>query len=290
MIITLAEEENITKAAERLYTSQSAISYRLKVLEKELNTVLFSRSKNGITPTRECGFVLDFARDSLSRYEELLRTINGTADAEDISGTVRLGATTSIATHVLRKLLKNFGIRHPNVTVSLYANNSDLIWNMLNDNRIDIALTRGDFNSPDTGALLYEEPIYIVSKDHLRPDDLPSVPFLMHPNSNAKSTLQKWWFERFHTNLDKFIEIDNIESCLQMVDQSFGWTMLPALALIGKKKYALSQMKWADGSPVLRKTWCFRNPGSDNARTRTFYEYLLKTIPQAMEAAIGIKQ
>lgn len=290
LILALAEEENITKTAERLYTSQSAISYRLKVLEKELNTELFTRSKNGITPTRQCGMVIDFARDSLARYEALQKAIRSSSSSDEISGTVRLGSTTSIATHVLRKLLQSFSILHPNVNVSLYANNNDVILNMLHESRIDIALTRGNFEEGVPNRLLYEEPIYIVSKENLEISDLPDSPFLMHPNSNAKSTLQKWWFERFHSHLEKFIEIDNIESCLQMVDQNFGWTMLPAITLIGKKKYSLIQMKWADGSPVLRKTWCFLNPESDNARSRAFYNYLIENVPRQMETLFGGKR
>lgn len=290
LIIALAEEENITKTAERLYTSQSAVSYRLKTLEKELNAVLFSRSKNGITPTRECDAVIEFAKETLSRYEKLLLKIRSSSDVDELQGTVRLGAATSIATHVLRRPLKNFSILHPNVTVSLYANNSNIIADMLEKNRIDVALTRGDFSETGICRILSEEPIYIVSKDPVFIEELPDIPFLMHPNSNARDILQKWWFERFNRDLDKYIEIDNIESSLQMVDQSFGWTMLPALALIGKKKYSLTQMNWVDGTPVLRKTWCFLNPESDNIRTRTFYNYLIETMPQALEAAIQGKR
>ena len=50
-VIAIAEEKSLSKAAERLYLSQPALSQRLKKLEDELGTPLFLREKNGLSIT-----------------------------------------------------------------------------------------------------------------------------------------------------------------------------------------------------------------------------------------------
>jgi len=50
-IIAIADERNITKAAEKLFMSQSSLSYYLTTLEKELGTPLFLRQRHGVTIT-----------------------------------------------------------------------------------------------------------------------------------------------------------------------------------------------------------------------------------------------
>ena len=52
-IITIAEEHNLTKAAERLFVSQSTLSLYLNKLERELGVALFTRNKNRLTITPE---------------------------------------------------------------------------------------------------------------------------------------------------------------------------------------------------------------------------------------------
>ena len=50
-IIKISEEKNITRAAEKLYITPSALNQQLLNLEKELETPLFFRSRTGFTPT-----------------------------------------------------------------------------------------------------------------------------------------------------------------------------------------------------------------------------------------------
>ena len=56
-VIAIAEEKSLSKAAERLYLSQPALSQRLKKLEDELGTPLFLREKNGLSIT-DAGHIL----------------------------------------------------------------------------------------------------------------------------------------------------------------------------------------------------------------------------------------
>ena len=61
-IIAIAEEKNMTRAAQRLYVSQSSLSHYLAKLEQELGTALFFRGKNELIPTPAGEMYLDAAR------------------------------------------------------------------------------------------------------------------------------------------------------------------------------------------------------------------------------------
>ena len=70
--ITVAAEENLTRASERLYTSQPAVSAHIKALEEELGVALFIRSKKGMQLTKEGQLLLPKALEILDSAGDLL--------------------------------------------------------------------------------------------------------------------------------------------------------------------------------------------------------------------------
>ena len=68
--ITLANEGNFTKAAEKLYITQPTLSIQIKELEKELNQTLFTRTKKSISLTKEGELFITFARQTLKNYQK----------------------------------------------------------------------------------------------------------------------------------------------------------------------------------------------------------------------------
>ncbi|MGD9154757.1 MAG: LysR family transcriptional regulator [Bacillota bacterium] len=71
MLLILAEEKNITRAAERLFVAQSSLSYRIKNLEDELRVPLLLRTKNGILFTSEGEYLLQYAKNMKTQLEQL---------------------------------------------------------------------------------------------------------------------------------------------------------------------------------------------------------------------------
>ena len=197
LLLVLIEEENITKAAERLYTSQSTLSYRIKSLERELDCVLFERSKAGITPTRECRSAAEFAQETLEKYDALLARLSELRTPSEKSEKLSLGATTSVATRFFNQLMKTFQSSHPYAEVSLYANTSDIILKMLEERSLDIAIVRGELEWRGKKALLFEEPLYLVSRRPLDHDKLLDETFLHQPNytTSSNSLASSWLLE-----------------------------------------------------------------------------------------------
>ncbi len=73
--IDICEEKNITRAAEKNYISQPAMSKYVNSLESELNTKLFDRTTSSVKLTDTGNIYLEYARDMYSRYEKMKKDI-----------------------------------------------------------------------------------------------------------------------------------------------------------------------------------------------------------------------
>ena len=87
--ITVAEEGHLTRAAQRLNTSQPAVSAHIKNLEEELGIVLFTRTPKGMRLTQEGTLLKTQAVDALSMIDNIRNRAGALKD--EVTGTLRLG-------------------------------------------------------------------------------------------------------------------------------------------------------------------------------------------------------
>jgi len=87
--VTVAEEGHLTRASERLHTSQPAVSAHIKSLEEELGVSLFIRTPKGMTLTREGNTLRDKAEFALATIDDLHK--EASAMKERVVGTARIG-------------------------------------------------------------------------------------------------------------------------------------------------------------------------------------------------------
>ena len=104
-LVTLAEEESISRAAERLYMAQSSLSQFLHQFEAELGTKLFVRTSKGITPTYSGKCFIEHAGEILRDYQ---KAKNELWDNENLAaGKVVLGISSFRGRRMLPKVLKH---------------------------------------------------------------------------------------------------------------------------------------------------------------------------------------
>jgi DNA-binding transcriptional LysR family regulator len=137
----VARHGGFTRAAESAHVSQPAISKAVRELERGLSVALLERGPRGARLT-EAGTVL----------AEHARTIFGLARSAEADmrafrslelGTLRIGASTTIATYLLPPLLGRFAARHPGVDVRLASANTREIVRRLQGYELDVALVEG---------------------------------------------------------------------------------------------------------------------------------------------------
>ncbi|MGW0806545.1 LysR family transcriptional regulator [Nonomuraea sp. NPDC002799] len=113
--LAVAEELNVTRAAERLFVSQPALSKQLRVLERQLGFRLFERVHSGVVLTRQGEALLPIARDLLERWNAGLRSVRAAAPA----GTLVIGMQTAVGRGLQQEALRRFRTAMPGWEVSL---------------------------------------------------------------------------------------------------------------------------------------------------------------------------
>ncbi|KAA9166345.1 LysR family transcriptional regulator [Amycolatopsis acidicola] len=135
--VTVAEEANFTRAAEKVHVAQPGVSAQIRRLERELGQELLDRSGRTVRLTEAGAAVLPYARAALAAVDGARRTV------EELTGLVRghvaVGMVTSHNVD-LPGLLAEFHDDHPGVEITLTEGNSDQLVAGLRDGSLDAAL------------------------------------------------------------------------------------------------------------------------------------------------------
>lgn len=115
--VAVAREGSITRASERLYLSQPAVSAQIKAIEDMLGITLFDRTVRGMSLTSHGQLILAKAEQTLGIHRELIEEASRIKGR--LAGRLRLGAGGSAPTELTGRLLKEFSERYPEVEVSL---------------------------------------------------------------------------------------------------------------------------------------------------------------------------
>lgn len=137
-LIALAEEGNISKAAEKLYLAQSSLSQFLTQYEKDLGIKLFLRTGKGIKLTANGEIYMDRLRKLQMDYQRAQQELRDNENM--LSGVITLGISSFRANKTLPKILKRFYELYPNVKVQVMEGDSAVLENMLLKGNLDLAV------------------------------------------------------------------------------------------------------------------------------------------------------
>ena len=136
-ILKIAEENNITKAAEKLFLTQSALNQQLLKLEKELGTPLFHRSRTNWRPTKAGEVYLQNARQILRLKKDTYSQIRDIANTK--LGQLSIGFTPGRGIAMFTSIYPNFHQMYPEITVEPVEKSVHELQQMISDDNLDIA-------------------------------------------------------------------------------------------------------------------------------------------------------
>lgn len=144
--MSLAETLNFTETAEEFYTTQSNISKQIMNLEKELDTILFSREHRGIKLTPAGKALLPYAARLLEDYGSLEHALLPYHNAKNM--TLRICSIPVMMNYNITDLIAQFHDIHPNILLQIKEIESSTLLRTVDDGECDIAYTRiFDLNS-----------------------------------------------------------------------------------------------------------------------------------------------
>lgn len=197
--LTVAREENFTRAARQLHLSQPALSRQIAALEAELGCQLFIRSSHAVQLT-EAGLLLKRRAGELITLEE--KTLQEFQTGEDLTGNISIGAGELRGMDLLAEAMAAFQKLHPDVTFSIYSGNSDAIKERIDNGLLDLGLLfapveigRFDFLKCDVNerwCALVPETHPLADRKYLEPADLIHEKLIMTDRELVKEMLVRW--------------------------------------------------------------------------------------------------
>src|SRR3546814_5688868 len=140
LLVNIAEEQSLTKGAERSFLSLPSASLRIKTFEETLGAKLLYRKKQGTTLTPVGETVLHHAKTVLAQLERLRGDLHEHSDG--FKGHIRLYANATSISASLPDVLREYLARHPNVDITLREKLSDAGARAVADGSADRKSTR----------------------------------------------------------------------------------------------------------------------------------------------------
>ncbi len=144
---TVARLGNMSRAAQELHVSQPTLTVAIRKLEEKLGTILFERSKKGVSLTAAGLQIYQYSDQMIDLWEEMMREAGSVDDT--VKGTIRLGAHPSVARYTLPSLLRDLLENNPDLNIQLQHDLSRNILQMILDNIVDAALVINPERHPD---------------------------------------------------------------------------------------------------------------------------------------------
>ena len=247
--LMVAEELNITRAAERLYISQQSLSNHIGNLERELDVKLFTRSPK-LSLTYAGGLLVDTATQILDLYSQYLSKVGDIN--KQYMGVLRVGISHTCGLALLPDILPQFRTEFPQVEFSLFEGNSTQLEDELSHGRADLIICFQPIimEGVNTIPLTEQRLVMVVPKtftDQLfgaRAEEVrrelaqgadirtfEQLPFVLIKRGNRTRNIVDQYFSRYYFNPQLILETENTVTTLAMAQAGVGITICPELFL-----------------------------------------------------------
>jgi len=238
MLVAVAEEGTLQRAAERVYRTGPAVSIAIGKLEGELGTPLFDRSGHDFRLTDAGEVFLNYAKRMLSLRDEALAAAEGIKNIK--RGHMRIGANQSIGEYLLPRLTEAFLKQYPDVKVKVVIGYSESVISALKHHELDVALVASRPRDSDLQAhlLMRDKLVAAMSPKHhlantevIHIQDLGAEPLIVLTVSSELRERVVETFRRFHIPLNVRVETETLESVKQMAARDMGMGIVPRMCV-----------------------------------------------------------
>jgi len=223
---------SFTKAGEKLGLTQSAVSHAIAGLELEFGVSLVNRSRAGIFLTHAGELILSHVREVLNQTEQIKQKIS--AMTGQMTGTIRIGCFSSVATKVLPGILGQFTSNYPAVVIEFIEGSYSDMERFTSSGFVDIGFVLLPNNELEVFPLIQDEYVVVFPEKHplsqksaISISEIAHEPFIM-PLAGCELFVKKA-FEEAKVNTNVRFRIEHNNTILAMVKSGLGVSMVPEL-------------------------------------------------------------
>lgn len=239
MLVAVAEEGNLQKAAARVYRTAPAVSIAIGKLENEIGTLLLDRTyRHTFRLTAAGGVLADYARSLISLRDEAVAAMEGIRNIE--RGQLCIGANQSMGEYLLPQLTQSFQQRYPGVKLKVVIGYSDAVLSALKHWELDIALVAGQPQDKELrGHLLMRDRLVAImnprhrlaGREVLQVHELAAEPLIVLTATSELRERVAATFQRLRTPLNVQVETGTLESIKKMAARGMGVGIVPRMCV-----------------------------------------------------------
>src|SRR5262245_1108130 len=285
VFVAVAQAQSFRRAAERLHTSQPALSQHVRELEDELDVRLLDRLRRSVDLTDAGRLLLDHAQRvfaTLGSAREVISELKGLQ-----RGSLLIGASTTPGIYVLPRVIGAFRQRHPSISVHFRIANARIIEDRIRANDVDLGLAPGDGLAPGEGrpevgrlgqlGLLVWPRRPVARRREPRPDELESGALPRREEGSATRQVTERARERARVTYRTAMELDHTEAIKQAVMAELGVAFVSLYTISGELTARRLHAVRLRGVPIRRHFHVIHNearalPASARAFLQTLNE------------------
>lgn len=239
-IVAVDKYRHFATAAQKIYITQPTLSMQIQKLEDELGVLIFDRSKSPVVPTAMGEQIIEEAKVILSgaKHIEDMVAVQG----ETLKGTFRIGIIPTIAPYLVPLFLKPFTEKHPEVELIFEEALTSEVLKGLNEDYFDVGIIATPTDQNIFEKDLFLEPFMgyvsidheLAKKDKITIDDLYQEDLWLLNEGHCFRDQTIKLCKKNNEKLNKspiIFESGNLETLKRLVEQDFGVTLMPYLAL-----------------------------------------------------------
>ena len=240
-ILAVAKEQSFRGAAKSRFVTQPTLSMQIQKLEEELGVVIFDRSRSPILPTKVGALIIQQAKVLYGESMRIPEIIQN--QKHGLVGGLHVGLIPTVSPYLVPLFLKLFNTRYPKIEINISELTTRHCLRQLEDEDIDAAIlaTKEDPKRFVQGKLYDEEFLLFANKDN----SLLKKKIISISDINLRDI---WLLEEGHCLSDEILKtchlrrdvsqlpghlnfkIGNLESIRLLVQENFGYTLLPYLS------------------------------------------------------------
>jgi LysR family transcriptional regulator, low CO2-responsive transcriptional regulator len=201
--LEVARLSSFSRAAEKRFRTQPAISSQIRSLEEEVGARLLDRSGGKVSITASGKLFLKFAEDMLEARRVMLTSV---AETERVpKGEIVVGANEGTCLHILPEVFAEFKKQYPDVNISITRSDYAKILESVIDNSVDFGVVSLPVNDPRLTVVLIhrDELVIIVPPKHplaklksANIADTAKFPLIVPKGGHTRDALEDLFYER----------------------------------------------------------------------------------------------
>jgi DNA-binding transcriptional LysR family regulator len=283
VLIALSHNENISKAAEELNVTQSAVSQALKNLESKVGFPVVTRQGKSVNLTENGLRLAKVAKQYFKRIEETIEQIH--LENHEIKGKLHVGSLYGLGKTWLSSRMLDFLAAYPELEVRLSMDFPETIIKKFEQHEIDCLILpeymvpafaeKLTLHSEHTN-LVFSEKYAITAKSELK--DILNFPIIFYENNDPN--FYRWCREKFGViprNIKPRLVVNSFGQMLQAVNEGLGIAVVPTHVL--KRSHIRSQLKTVGKEFEIfsnKVSFAFHADEADSYKIKELYKFLLE--------------